>query len=42
MSEQQLNDDKENMSIILRYTGPAVDSGSMEVHEVAGNMVAFS
>jgi hypothetical protein len=30
------------VSIVLRYQGPAVDDGTMDVYEVAANMVAFS
>lgn len=30
------------MSILLRYQGPAVDDGSMNVYDAAANMVAFS
>jgi hypothetical protein len=28
--------------IALRYTGPAVDSGLMDVYEASANMIAFS
>lgn len=30
------------MSILLRYQGPAVDDGTMNVYDAAANMVAFS
>ncbi|MDR3446592.1 hypothetical protein [Dyella sp.] len=30
------------MSILLRYTGPSVDDGTMNVYDAAANMVAFS
>jgi len=30
------------MSILLRYRGPAVDDGTMDVYDAAKNMVAFS
>lgn len=29
-------------TVALRYTGPAVDSGTMDVYEASGNMIAFS
>lgn len=32
----------EQMSLQLKYRGPAVDDGTMDVYEVASNMVAFS
>ncbi len=31
-----------DMSILLRYTGPSVDDGTMNVYDAAANMVAFS
>lgn len=34
--------EERGVSIVLRYQGPAVDDGSMDVYQVAGNMVAFS
>lgn len=30
------------MSLLLKYNGPAVDSGSMDVYQAAANMMAFS
>jgi hypothetical protein len=30
------------MSLVLRYSGPGVESGSMDVYEAAANMMAFS
>jgi hypothetical protein len=30
------------MSILLRYQGPAVEDGSMNVYDAAANMTAFS
>jgi hypothetical protein len=36
------HDEGRSVSIVLRYQGPAVDDGSMDVYQVATNMVAFS
>lgn len=35
-------EEREPMSIVLRYSGPAVDDGSMDVYETAASMTAFS
>lgn len=35
-------EEERGMSILLRYQGPAVDDGSMDVYQAAANMVAFS
>lgn len=35
-------DDEDDVSLLLKYKGPSVDDGRMDVYEVAGNMVAFS
>lgn len=42
MQVEQLNDGARGMSILLRYQGPAVDDGTMNVYDAAANMVAFS
>ena len=34
--------EERGMSILLRYQGPAVDDGTMNVYDAAANMVAFS
>ena len=36
------HDEERGVSIVLRYQGPAVDDGSMDVYQAAANMVAFS
>jgi hypothetical protein len=36
------NKDGESLSVWLRYQGPSVEDGTMDVHEAARNMVAFS
>lgn len=41
MIEGQSGDER-GMSILLRYQGPAVDTGAMNVYDAAANMVAFS
>lgn len=40
MEEQR--EEERGMSILLRYQGPAVDDGTMNVYDAAANMVAFS
>jgi len=42
MQVEQLNKGSHGMSILLRYQGPAVDDGTMNVYDAAANMVAFS
>ncbi|MDE2154663.1 MAG: hypothetical protein KGJ32_02040 [Xanthomonadaceae bacterium] len=41
MTEDQREEGR-GMSILLRYQGPAVDDGTMNVYDAAANMVAFS
>jgi hypothetical protein len=41
MIEGQSGEER-GMSILLRYQGPAVDAGAMNVYDAAANMVAFS
>lgn len=36
------NNENHDVSILLRYQGPAVDDGTMDVYDAAANMVAFS
>lgn len=38
----QFQTPEDQMSLMLRYTGPSVDDGTMGVYEVAANMVSFS
>lgn len=37
-----VRDDEDDVSLLLKYKGPSVDDGRMDVYEAAGNMVAFS
>lgn len=42
MQVAQQQEEGRGMSILLRYQGPAVDDGTMDVYDAAANMVAFS
>lgn len=42
MQIAQQREEERGMSLLLRYQGPAVDDGSMNVYDAAANMVAFS
>lgn len=42
MQITQQDDEDRGMTILLRYQGPSVDDGTMNVYDVAKNMVAFS
>lgn len=42
MTVDSMQEEGQDVSILLRYQGPAVDDGSMDVYQVAANMVAFS
>lgn len=33
---------EKDVSLLLKYNGPAVDGGSMDVYQAAANMMAFS
>lgn len=37
-----MRDEEHDVSIVLRYQGPAVEDGSMDVYDAAKNMTAFS
>jgi hypothetical protein len=39
---EDLHEEERGMSILLRYEGPAVDDGTMNVYDAAANMTAFS
>lgn len=42
MAANPAKEGERGVSIVLRYQGPAVDDGTMDVYQVATNMVAFS
>jgi len=42
MQVEQQHDEARGMSILLRYRGPAVEDGTMNVYDAAANMTAFS
>jgi len=42
MAEQLPHGQEDSMSILLRYQGPSVEDGSMDVYAAAANMIAFS
>lgn len=42
MQVERQQDEERGVSIVLRYQGTAVDDGTMDVYQVAANMVAFS
>ncbi len=42
MTIEDLREEERGVSILLRYQGPAVDDGTMNVYAAAANMVAFS
>lgn len=42
MTDELQREEERGVSILLRYQGPAVDDGTMNVYDAAANMVAFS
>jgi len=42
MTIEDQREEERGVSILLRYQGPAVDDGTMNVYDAAANMVAFS
>jgi len=42
MQVEEQRDEARGMSILLRYQGPAVEDGTMNVYDAAANMTAFS
>ncbi|QOW21099.1 hypothetical protein INQ42_07270 [Lysobacter avium] len=42
MQAEERHDEARGMSILLRYQGPAVEDGTMNVYDAAANMTAFS
>lgn len=42
MQVEERHDEARGMSILLRYQGPAVEDGAMNVYDAAANMTAFS
>jgi len=42
MQVKERHDEARGMSILLRYQGPAVEDGTMNVYDAAANMTAFS
>lgn len=42
MADELQREEERGVSILLRYQGPAVDDGTMNVYDAAANMVAFS
>jgi hypothetical protein len=42
MQVEERHDEERSMSILLRYQGPAVEDGTMNVYDAAANMTAFS
>ena len=42
MQVEERHDEGRGMSILLRYQGPAVEDGTMNVYDAAANMTAFS
>jgi hypothetical protein len=42
MTDELQREEGRSVSILLRYQGPAVDDGTMNVYDAAANMVAFS
>jgi hypothetical protein len=42
VTDELQREEERGVSILLRYQGPAVDDGTMNVYDAAANMVAFS